>query len=187
MATTASAKRYHLTTQAEAFPTGSFKRFAVIFCAICDRFKVRCQASQKPHPLNITIGFSFQPTGRLKDRHSLFYVEDYILKQGYFMDLVKTQNRCLSDNGTRMPEYLFTAPKALIRKYSERKLKAGRALLLKLLVEINMKLAWRRLSKEIDTDNVNLGNEAKQIRTQLLILLSSKNRPSNNFGIPVNA
>ncbi len=34
---------------------------------------------------------------------------------------------------------------------------------------------------------VNLGNEAKQIRTQLLMLLSSKNPPSNNFGIPINA
>jgi 5-methylcytosine-specific restriction enzyme subunit McrC len=34
---------------------------------------------------------------------------------------------------------------------------------------------------------INLGNEAKQIRTQLLMLLSSKNPPSNNFGIPINA
>jgi hypothetical protein len=47
----------------EAFATGSFKRFSVIFCAICDHFKVGCQASQQPHPFNITIGFSFQPTG----------------------------------------------------------------------------------------------------------------------------
>jgi hypothetical protein len=63
MATTASAKLCHLTTQAEEFPTGSFNRFAVIYCAISDSFKVRCQASQQPHQLNITIGFSFQPTG----------------------------------------------------------------------------------------------------------------------------
>jgi hypothetical protein len=42
MAATASAKQCHLTTQAEAFATGNFKRFAVIFCAICDRFKVGC-------------------------------------------------------------------------------------------------------------------------------------------------
>jgi DNA integrity scanning protein DisA with diadenylate cyclase activity len=50
-----------------------------------------------------------------------------------------------------------------------------------------MKLAWSNLSEEIDINIVNLGNEAKQIRTQLLMLLSSKNPPSNNFGIPINA
>jgi hypothetical protein len=86
-----------------------------------------------------------------------------------------------------MPKYLSTAPKGPIRIYNKGKLKVGRALLLILLVEVGMKLAWSNLSEEIDTDIVNLGNEAKQIRTQLLMLLSSKNPPSNNFGIPINA
>jgi hypothetical protein len=86
-----------------------------------------------------------------------------------------------------MPKYLSTATKGPIRIYNKGKLKVGRALLLILLVEVGMKLAWSNLSEEIDINIVNLGNEAKKIRTQLLMLLSSKNPPSNNFGIPINA